>query len=103
MRGHIRAGEVPEVIKKTSEEFAGIFFDEGRSDRFRTVGMSQKAYVRRYWTSFVDTAVAALTVLLSAPGTPEDQKLEIYEAIVAFKTVRSTVKAKPAMSLKSLN
>jgi len=107
MRGHIRAGEVPELIKKTAQEFAGEFYDGERSPRFRLngakYGLSEKAYVNRYWTNFVDIAVQVLSALLAQPGTPEEQKEKIYEALVDFKTTNSTVRPKPAMSLRSLN
>lgn len=102
MRSHIRAGEVPELIKKTAMEFAGEFYDGGRTDRFRTVGISEKAYVRRYWTEFVDSAVEVLAAMLGAPGVEDDVKERIHASIVEFKT-NATAKPKPPLSLRSLN
>ena len=79
-----RAGEVPELIRKNAEEFAGVFYDQGRTQRFRKAGLSQKAYVRRYWHNFVEPAVQVLSHMLSSPGLPEGQKREIYDAIIQW-------------------
>lgn len=106
MRGHIRAGEVPELIRKTAIEFAGEFYDGDRTPKFRLAGakrgLSDKAYVNRYWTNFVDIAVQVLSALLGQPGTPEDHKQKIYEAITEYHR-NQTVKPKPGLSLKRLH
>lgn len=98
---NIRAGEVPKLIKQTAEEFAGVFYDQGRSDRFRKVGLSQKAYIRRYWANFVPPAIETLSALLGMPGTPEDQKHEIYDAILIFKALSS--ETTPKLSKRRLH
>jgi len=98
---NIRAGEVPTLIRNTAEEFAGVFYDGGRSDRFRTVGISQKAYVRRYWSNFVPEAVEKLSMLLGMPGLDEKDKAKIAEAIFDFKS-RAT-ETTPFPSRRRLN
>lgn len=106
MRGHIRAGDVPELIKKTAMDFAGEFYGGERSPQFRLqgaeYGLTEKAYIRRYWTNFVDPAVQVLSYMLGQPGTPEDQKEDIYEALLEFKE-NQTAKPRPPLSLKSLH
>lgn len=106
MAVHIRAGEVPELIKKTAEEFAGEFYNGERTPRFRMdgakYGLTEKAYVRRYWTNFVDIALQVLSAMLGMPGVPETQKAEIFDAIMAFQN-RGTTAPKPPLSLRSLN
>jgi hypothetical protein len=97
-----RAGEVPELIRKNAEEFAGVFYDQGRTQRFRKAGLSQKAYVRRYWHNFVEPAVQVLSQMLSSPGLPEGQKREIYDAIIQWHE-RQTMRPTPPLSLRSLN
>lgn len=97
-----RAGEVPDLIRKTAEEFAGVFYDQGRTERFRKAGLSQKAYVRRYWDKFVDPAVQVLSQMLSSPGLPEGKKTAIYDAIIAWHE-GSTMRPTPPLSLRSLN
>lgn len=99
---HIRAGEVPELIQKTAKEFAGVFYNEGRTERFRTIGISEKAYIRRYWPNFVGPVVQVLSKMLAQPGTRDEDKTEIYQAIVDFQN-RGTATPKPPMSLRSLN
>ena len=102
MRAHIRAGDVPELIRKTAMEFAGEFYDGGRTDRFRTIGISEKAYIRRYWTEFIDPAIQVLSSMLGAPGVEDEAKQPILEAILEFKA-NTTVKPAPPISLRSLN
>lgn len=102
MRTRIRAGEVPELIRKTAQEFAGEFYEGGRTDRFRTVGISEKAYIRRYWTEFIEPAVQTLSAMLGAPGVEDEAKEKIADAIFAFKN-NSTNSVQPLMSLRSLN
>lgn len=105
MRLSIRAGEVPELIRKTAEEFAGEFYDGDRSPQFRLAGakhgLSEKAYVRRYWTNFIEIAVQVLSHLLGQPGTPEEQKMAIYDAIIEFQS-RTAIKPKPPISVRRL-
>lgn len=106
MRQRIRAGEVPDLIRKTAEEFAGVFYDGGRTAQFRLArteyGLTEKAYVRRYWYLFVDPAIQVLSAMLAQPGVEEAQKLEIFDAITAFHNT-STIKLKPQPSMRSLH
>ncbi len=82
------------------------FYDGDRTPRFRLAGteygLSEKAYIRRYWTHFIDPALQVLSAMLAMPGVDEKEKEAIYDAITAFHG-RSTTKLKPALSLRSLN
>ena len=80
----IRAGEIPELIKKTAKEIAGCFYDMNRSERFRKEAGTQDHFVRRQWKHYVPTAVESLAGVLGLPGTPDDQKEIIHDAIMAF-------------------
>jgi hypothetical protein len=80
----IRAGDVPELIKKTAKEIAGCFYDGNRSEQFRQGAGTQDHFVKRQWKHYVPAAVTNLAELLALPGFPEDQKLVIYEAITEF-------------------
>lgn len=85
MIANIRAGDVPELIRKTAEEFCGAFHDGPRTAKFRHIGISQKAFVRRYWTNYVDQAIEVLSQMLGMDGVPDSQKTEIYDALVSFQ------------------
>ena len=88
-RSLIRAGDVPALIRKTAEEFAGEFYDGERTPKFRLAGakygLTEKAYIRRYWTNFVEIAIQVLAHILEQPSTPEEQKREIYDAILDYR------------------
>lgn len=84
MMVNIRAGDVPDLIRKTAEEFCGEFYDGPRTDKFRHIGITQKAFVRRYWTNYVSSAVAVLSQMLGMDGFDEDEKAKIYDALVSM-------------------
>lgn len=84
---NVRAGDVPELIRKTAEEFCGVFYDGPRSDKFRKVGMTQKAYVRKYWGNFVQDAIEVLSGMLGMEGFDPDEKQEIYDALISFRMI----------------
>lgn len=84
MQTNIRAGEVPELIRKTAEEIAGVLYEGNRSERFRREAGTQKEFIRRNWKHHVDTAIQMLSQLLGQKGFPETQKEEIFDAIIAF-------------------
>lgn len=106
MRSHIRAGEVPDLIRKTAEQFAGEFYGGERTPRFRLAGteygLTEKAYIRRYWPKFVEPAVQVLSHMLGQPGTDEAQKQQIAAAVLEYHR-NSTAKPKPPLSLRRLN
>lgn len=97
---NIRAGEVPELIRKTAEGIAGAFYDGARTDEFRNKAPNQNAFVRNHWKHYVSEAIDQLTTLLAMPGTPDEQKRLIHEAITTFHN-RST-EATPAPSIRRL-
>lgn len=80
----IRSGEVPGLIKNTAKEIAGAFYDMNRTERFRKSVGSQDNFVRRHWKDHVPTAIECLGGVLGLPGTPQDHKDAIYDAITTF-------------------
>jgi len=81
---NIRAGDVPELIRKTAEEVTGAFFEMNRTDRFRQYAGSQRRFVRQCWKDHIGTAIELLSALLSQPGRTEHEKNAIYDALVEF-------------------
>lgn len=79
---HVMPEDVPVLIRKTSEEIAGAFFEEERSLRFRGRWKSQKVYVKLNWASFVPVARKVLTHMLDRDDVSLAQKEEIYEAFL---------------------
>jgi len=96
----IRAGEVPELIRKTAEEITGEFYEQARSEQFRESAPNQKYFVRRHWRDYVNQAVQALSMVLGQPGIPAENKEQILEAILEFN--RRSTAGKPGLSLGSL-
>lgn len=70
------------LVRHQAKEFAGIFYDENRTARFRRMWPSQREYVRINWPHFHDLAVKALTHMLMQPGVRQDHKDTIYEALI---------------------
>lgn len=96
----IRAGEVPELIRKTAEEITGEFYEQNRSDQFRSNAGSQRYFIRRHWKSHVNHAVQALSMVLGQPGIPAQNKEQICEAILEFN--RRTNMRTPGLTLGRL-
>lgn len=100
MLRNIRAGDVPLLIKNTSKEIAGAFYDMNRTERFRKFAGTQDHFVRRHWKDHVDTAVECLAGVLGLPGTPDDQKELIYDALTEFN--EKLTQRTPKLSLRAL-
>ena len=89
---HIRAGEIPLLIRKTAKELCGEFYELARTDYFRLVNkdekhrkpVKQKEFIRHNWDKYVPTAIDVLAAMLQTKDLPEDQKEAIYEALVQF-------------------
>jgi hypothetical protein len=96
----IRAGEVPELIRKTAEEITGEFYELNRSDQFRASAGSQRYFIRRHWKSHVNHAVQALSMVLGQNGVPAENKEQICEAILEFNR-RSSLRT-PGLTLGRL-
>jgi len=85
MQANVRGGDVPDLIRKTAEEFCGVFYDGPRTAKFRHIGVSQKAFVRRHWGEYVPQAVEVLSSMLGMEGVPDNQKTEIYDALISLQ------------------
>jgi hypothetical protein len=100
MNVQIRAGDVPDLIKKTAKEIAGTFYDMNRTDQFRAEAGSQDHFVKRHWKSHVGVAIECLGGVLGLPGTPDDQKETIHAAILEFHE-RATRHKPKGLSLRN--
>lgn len=89
---HIRAGEVPHLIKKTAKALCGEFYEMTRTDQFRALNQDQKfrrptrqrEFIRDNWHLYVETAIGCLCELLKQPGFAQDQKDQIEDALLEF-------------------
>lgn len=74
-------------VEYLAREFAGVFFEQNRSKKFRSIwGTSDKQqlrYIDHNWHSFIASAREVMVKMLTNPATPEDQKMMIYEAFIA--------------------
>lgn len=75
---------VHRLVKKTSQELAGAFYDyRARKDNvFFKRWPSEKQFVLANWKNFIISARQTLATMLERPY-PEQMKVEIYEALVA--------------------
>jgi hypothetical protein len=64
-----------------AKEMAGCFYENDRSEVFRTTWPDQMDYVNAKWAHFVEPVRQAYAELLAHPGVPEDQKERMYEAL----------------------
>jgi hypothetical protein len=70
------------MIVHDAKEFAGVFYDQKRSGKFRTTWPSQMGFVNANWPNFVVHVRSAYAEMLARPNTPQDQKDKIYAALI---------------------
>jgi len=72
-----------QLIRRTAKELAGADYEDGpHSDRFRKFWPDVKQFIGRNWPTYVPMARTILTNMLTRPDVSEDQKHEIYEALL---------------------
>lgn len=99
---HIRAGEVPHLIKKTAKALCGEFYEMTRTDQFRAMHQDQKfrkatrqrEFVRDNWHLYVEPSISCLCDLLKVESFPQDQKDQIEDALFEF-TKRGSIGIPP--------
>ena len=72
---------VPRLLRQTAKELAGAFYEESRSERFRSNFPTWKKFVGLHWPDFVPPAREILLTMLSNPMTTEHVKKEIYDCV----------------------
>jgi hypothetical protein len=79
------------MVRKDAEEYAGQFYDQCRSAKFRTawteVGLRsgrdpQLCFVEAQWTHFVDHVRSLYAQMLTSPRVSEDDKYRIHQALI---------------------
>lgn len=90
------------TIVHDAKELAGCFYEKNRSDKFRASWPNQMTYVNTKWPHFVQGVREGYAELLGHPGTPEDMKERIYEALLDNATeVHSDSAASPIQIAKN--
>jgi len=71
------------LIRKTSEELAGAYWEDTHTERFRKFWPDVKVFIRRNWPSFGEMALTILTDMLrrSDAEVSPVMKEAIYEAL----------------------
>lgn len=89
------------MIADMAREFAGVFYDQDRSTRFRLTWPNQDEYVDAKWPHFVDPARQVMAQMLGDAAVPEAEKVKIHEAIIAdrFASVMASPAAKDVIQL----
>lgn len=79
-----RATACHERIAKTAKAFAGEFYEERarRDNAFFKEWPIERNFIRKHWHSFIGPARQVLTSMLGMNHVPEDQKEQIYEALL---------------------
>ena len=83
---------VHKLIKKTSQELAGAFYEFQAShsrlgDEFYKAFPSVNRFVESEWPSFVKTTREVLARMLGDPTTSDIEKADIYEALCLDATL----------------
>lgn len=93
-----------DMVKKDAQEYAGQFFDQCRSAKFRTawteVGLRsgrdpQLCFVDAQWTHFVEHVRSLYAQMLTSPKVTEDDKYRIHQALIVQATLGSTSQEVP--------
>jgi hypothetical protein len=76
-------GMVHKLVAETAKEMARCWYDEAAHDNdFYREHPNVALFVDRRWRNFIRHARANLAKLLSSSSVPEDQKAQIYEALI---------------------
>lgn len=87
----IQVSRLLDMVKKDAQEYAGQFFDQCRSVKFRKawveVGLragrdAQLCFVDAQWGHFVEHVRALYADMLSSPKVSEDDKHKIHQALI---------------------
>lgn len=71
------------LIRNTAKEMCAAFYEAcERSPRFRRDAPKLEQFVRSHWTKYVPMARTTLAVMLRSPGRSEEDKADIYDALL---------------------
>lgn len=79
------------MVRKDAEEYAGQFYDQCRSKKFRRawaeVGLRagrdpQMVFVEQQWTHFVEHVRSLYAQMLTSPKVAEEDKAKIHKALI---------------------
>jgi hypothetical protein len=76
-----------DTFEHDCKEFAGVFHDMERSEKFRLDWPDQDRFVESEWRAFVAATRQLYTEQLGAAGVDEDKKRQIFLAIVRLAQV----------------
>lgn len=71
------------MIVHDAKEFAGVFYDQNRSAKFRATWPNQDQYVLQCWPHFVEHVRKAYAEMLTRNDVTQAMKDQIYAALIA--------------------
>jgi hypothetical protein len=85
-----------DMVRKDAQEYAGQFYDQCRSAKFRSawteVGLRagrdpQRCFVDAQWTHFVEHVRMLYCEMLGSPKVTEEDKYRIHQALIVQTTL----------------
>jgi hypothetical protein len=82
-----------ELIAETAREMAGAFYEiaASESDDFFKFYPEQKIFISREWGRFVEPARIQLSAMLGMTSMPEDQKEQIFNALIKHASLPGNI------------
>lgn len=71
------------MIVHDAKEFAGVFYEQKRTSKFRATWPNQMDYVNANWPNFVEHVRSAYATMLTKRDVSQPDKDKIYEALTA--------------------
>jgi len=85
-------GVVHKLLAQTAKEMARCWYEEAAHDNdFYREHPNIHLFVDRRWGNFIRHARSALTDMLAMPNVPENQKAEIYDALLLNGAVNAAI------------
>lgn len=93
-----------DMVRKDAMEYAGQFFDQCRSSKFRTawteVGLRagrdpQLVFVEQQWTHFVEHVRSLYAQMLASPRVTEEDKARMHKALIVQAVLGQESQAVP--------
>ena len=81
------AASLVDMIRQDAIQFAGVFHDMNRSDKFRVNWPDTYLYAESEWKSFVAAVRLMYTERLADPLAPDAEKRKIHLALVLERMV----------------
>lgn len=71
------------MIVHDAKEFAGVFYDQKRTNKFRATWPNQMDYVNANWPNYVVHVRSAYATMLTRRDVPQSEKDKIFAALTA--------------------